>query len=134
MIHKFIIINILLTIVLFYTGVHFWEQEKAFLDGLRALDRDSYNWASLFFSKMTFIFAVYACFVAVKIAAKKSFTGVFLGILAIGIVIYSLMMVSNAEQVTMEVVLPVIGIYIVGTMCLNVYTLLTIPILKIKKI
>lgn len=133
MTHKLLILNILLTIVLFYIGVHLNEQEKAVLEGLRPLGRDSYNWAANFFVIATIVVALFSYLVVAKLWNQLQTTSLLLGVLATSVLVYSVFIITKIEGIKVQDVLSIIAIYIILAMWLNVYALFKSPIQKTSR-
>lgn len=120
---KFYMFNIFLVVVLFYTGVHLNEEEKAFLAGLRP-KQDSYDWATSFYAVLGLICSLFTIYVGVKTWPTMRRMGVAVGLLSLVGVIYSMVVLVYAETMKMEDVLLVYGPYIVLGMWLNAYVMM----------
>jgi hypothetical protein len=120
---KFYMFNIFLFVVLFYTGVHLNEEEKAFLAGLRP-KQDSYDWATSLYAVLGLVCSMFAIYVGVRTLSTMRRIGVAVGLLSLVGFIYSMVVLVYAETLRMEEVLLVYGPYIVLGVWLNAYVMM----------
>lgn len=120
---KLYIINILLIVILFYAGVHFNEEEKAFLAGLRP-NGDSYAWAISAYAILGIICTLFAGYVGQQTFYKMRTIGAAMLLLAVIILIYSVVILMYSSGIEMQDVLLIYGPYIVIGMWLNAYSLM----------
>lgn len=117
---KELIVQVLLMVVLFYTGLHLYEQQTSVLEGLRP-GRDTYDWAGMVFSITSLVVVVFSIWVGFKEMAINKIGGVLLIGLSIAAGFHSITVLVSAPIETMGEILFYFKYYLVLGLWLSVY-------------
>lgn len=117
---KILLVQIFGMIVLFYTGLHLYEQQTAVLEGLRP-DRDTYNWAGTTFSLSTMVVALLSIFTGFKTLSINKIESILLITLSLAAFLYSIMVLTTVANESMNEILYYMKFYIISGLWLGVF-------------
>lgn len=129
---KELITQVLLIVILFYIGLHFYEQQIAVSEGLRP-GSDNYDWAGTTFSITAIIATFFSAYIGYKALSVNKIGGGLLLFLSILTSCYVIMVLVSVPNETMQEILFYLKYYIVLGLWLTVYLFFALPKLMPQK-
>ena len=126
---KWLIIQFLLIVALFYAGLHLLIEERNYLKGFYP---ESYEKAGYYLNISAFCVALTGLYVGYVVRRVDFFEGVMLALLSFLMVLYTVFLGLGEEVIRVEMMLRWVGHYIILTLFLVGFMLLSS--VQVKKI
>lgn len=123
---KELITQVLLIVILFYTGLHLYEQQTAVSEGLRS-GKDTYDWGGTTFSSIAIIVTLFSTYIGFKALSINKIGGGLLLLLSVLTSYYTIMVLVSTQIETMQEILSYFKYYIVLGLWLCVYLFFALP-------